>query len=217
MSSSRADFPADSVTEYVAALAAPTPAPAGGSAAAVTAAQGAALLAMAAAITVRRTSPMPAATDLTRAGDWAAAAAVRLLELAVADSNAFEALLAARRAARDRALDAAAAAQAGLTAAQSAVIDTPLAVCRTCIQLLDDAAALARHYRASVAPDAWAGVQLVVTGARISLDNARINAQMGGPAEDRTAALRAVAVTAAELTRAWDAVQVAFAFLHEDE
>ncbi|MEZ4556946.1 MAG: cyclodeaminase/cyclohydrolase family protein [Caldilineaceae bacterium] len=40
--------------------------PAGGSAAAVTAAQGAALLAMAAAITVRRTSPMPAATDLTR-------------------------------------------------------------------------------------------------------------------------------------------------------
>ncbi|MCB9161488.1 MAG: hypothetical protein H6644_16870 [Caldilineaceae bacterium] len=68
------------------------------------------------------------------------------------------------------------------------MIDTPLAVCRTCIQLLDDAAALARHYRASVAPDAWAGVQLVVTGARISLDNARINARMGGPTDDRTAA-----------------------------
>ncbi|MEZ4718247.1 MAG: hypothetical protein R2851_19470 [Caldilineaceae bacterium] len=40
---------------------------------------------------------------------------------------------------------------------------------------------------------------------------------MGGPTDDRTAALRAVAVTAAELTRAWDAVQAAFAFLHEDE
>ena len=128
MSSSRADFLADSVTEYVAALAAPTPAPAGGSAAAVTAAQGAALLAMAAAITVRRTSPMPAATDLTRAGDQAAAAAAHLLELAVADSDAFEALLAARRAGRAGPSEPKGDAQAALTAAQSAVIDTPLAV-----------------------------------------------------------------------------------------
>ena len=212
MSSSPADFLADSVKDFVAALAAPTPAPAGGSAAAVTAAQGAALMAMAAAITARGTSAMSAAADLTRAGDQAGAAAARLLALAVEDSAAFQALLAARRAVRSGAPAAAPAAQAALAAAQRGVVDTPLAVCRTCIQLLDEAAALASHYRASVAPDAWAGAQLVATGARISLDNARINARMAAQTDDR-----AVAVTAAELTRAWDAVQAAFAFLHQDD
>ncbi|MEZ4612246.1 MAG: hypothetical protein R2838_18700 [Caldilineaceae bacterium] len=98
MSSSRADFPADSVTEYVAALAAPTPARRRQCSRRHRGPRRR-LMAMAAAITVRRTSPMPAATDLTRRrsgsrGQQASAG------LAVADSAALEALLAARRAGR---------------------------------------------------------------------------------------------------------------------
>ncbi|MEZ4582756.1 MAG: hypothetical protein R3A10_14155 [Caldilineaceae bacterium] len=99
-------------------------------------------------------------------------------ELAVADSAVLEALLAARRrACRPRNQRRTPAA---LAAAQSAVIDTPLAVCRTCIQLLDDAAAPGLVIIAVCCARRVAGVQLVVTGARISLDNARINARMGG-------------------------------------
>lgn len=209
-------FESQNLTELIDALAAATPAPAGGSAAAVTAAQGAALLAMAADITRARGARTPVAdADLAAMSRQARVHAHALLGLAKADGDAFLALLAARRAP-----DAGPQTPAR---AQRAVIDVPLAVCRICLELLQQAGALAPVYRASVAPDAWAGVQLIMAGARISLANAQLNVRAEGDAPDSTGqtdgsrAIDVVIQTAASLDGVWAATEAAFAALRAEE
>lgn len=194
---------ASSVAAFVTALAASTPVPAGGSAAAVSAAQGAALVAMAARITAQKAGGP--ADELMSAAQRLTTTSQRLLELATEDSRAFAALLAAQRAARRQETTA-----QQVRAAQRATMDVPLAVCRACLESLHIAATVAPQLRASVAPDAWAGAQMIATGGQISLANTRINLRLCGGAEQHPTQGDRAARCAEELRAAWAAASHAF-------
>lgn len=85
--------PNDSLQAWTDAVAAPTPTPAGGSAAAIAAALGASLVEMVATLTAGRQSYADVHQESTAAVDRAGPLRRRLLELASEDATAFEAVV----------------------------------------------------------------------------------------------------------------------------
>jgi formiminotetrahydrofolate cyclodeaminase len=172
MNSETASLTDQTLGAFLAALAAPTPTPGGGAAAAVTAALGAALVAMAA-----RLSAAGSVADAHGSGlhDLAQRADVlrgELAHLAEADSAAFAAVIAARRLPR-----AAAERPAALQAAWQAATEAPLAVAAACVEVLALAAQAARQGRTAVIGDAAMAALLAEAALRGSVRNAALNAR----------------------------------------
>ncbi|MEP7082868.1 MAG: cyclodeaminase/cyclohydrolase family protein, partial [Chloroflexota bacterium] len=86
-----------SVRDLVERLATRSPAPGGGSAAALAGAMGAALVHMVVELTVAPSDPASAGTELTEIGAAAATWQSELLNLAELDANAYRAVVQARR------------------------------------------------------------------------------------------------------------------------
>jgi formiminotetrahydrofolate cyclodeaminase len=153
-----------SIDGFLDALASGAPSPGGGSAAALTGALAAALIAMVCRVTAERD---PAAGDLTGIAGSADGLRNRLKGLAGADADAYEALLAARR------LPAhvrAAAAQAALRRAT----EVPLDVAAASREALALAERVARVARASTLAD----LRVAAALGRAALDGAAVTARI---------------------------------------
>ncbi|HXW07292.1 MAG TPA: cyclodeaminase/cyclohydrolase family protein [Vicinamibacterales bacterium] len=163
-----------SISDFLAALRRPEPVPGGGSAAALSGAAGASLLALVAGL------PKPRATDpadvaaLRAAGERCVALAERLEALIDRDSEAYERVVAAYRlprATEEEKRVRAARIQAGLRAA----IEAPLDVMGACAAALNEAAVAAASGNANAASDVRVALELLSAGLRGAAANVDIN------------------------------------------
>jgi len=159
-----------SVAHLRAALASVQADAGGGTAVLVGAALGASLLAMAAAVTNRRT-PSKALDELGRKADLAAE---RLLDLAEADGCAYARVLEARRLARETPEQEAARRRCLEEALQEA-LRVPLEAATLCRELLEVAEDLLGSCRPATHSDLGSGALLLAAGVRGSLYNLRQN------------------------------------------
>lgn len=163
-----------SVAQLLAALASSDPTPGGGTAAAVAGAMGASLLVMVTGLAKSRTN-----TDDEKAALAAARAAVepicsQLTQLADADTEAFNAVMAAFKGPKATD-DEKAARTAAIQAALRGATLVPLETLRACVAALDHARAIAEHGNRSAASDAGVAVGLLKAAADGAAANVRIN------------------------------------------
>lgn len=162
---------------FLEALAAGTPAPGGGAAAAITAALAAALAGMTARLAVGRNDP--GGEGLAQAVTAADELRARLVELADRDSRAFTGVLAALRLPAEGAEHALARRAAWREAAQ-----VPAEVIRCCREVALLARRMVRDGRPSAAGDALMAALLAAAAAAGSQVNLRLNVQSAGRPED---------------------------------
>ncbi|HTF49196.1 MAG TPA: cyclodeaminase/cyclohydrolase family protein [Pseudonocardia sp.] len=166
---------------FLDALAARSPAPSGGAAAAVTVASAAALTAMAARFA--------GSAELTGLAGPADVLRARLLELADADGPAYAQVLAASRlpaSAPDRA--------ARMAAAFRTATEVPLAVARAGVEVAELAARLVAEGNANLVGDSRVAVLLAEAGVRAAAELVGINVRHGeldgAPLADARACVR---------------------------
>lgn len=148
--------PEHTLSELLADLAAPTPAPGAGSATAWSCAQGAALIEMTAGITLARPDAQDRRERMSAIAARARALRARAVELAAAELDAYAPVLAALRTPREtpgrsRRLDA----------ALSDASETPLELAAIGAELAELASEVAEHGAPSVSGDALAGLLIV--------------------------------------------------------
>jgi methenyltetrahydrofolate cyclohydrolase len=158
------------VGAFLDALAAGTPAPAGGSAAALVLAQAAALCAKSARLSERQLAAGRAA-NLTQEAEHIRGTAASLID---EDPRAYANVLKARRSRNDQPQDPADAA-AGLAAALSAAADVPLHVVELAVPVSAMAATLAADGNQALRGDALAAGLLAQAAARAAACLVRIN------------------------------------------
>lgn len=163
-----------SVSELLAAFRSASPTPGGGSAAALTAATGASLLAMVAGLPKSRAATEEDAQRLKAAGDRCTALAAQLETLVDTDSAAYEMVMAAYK--RPRATDADKAARsAAIQAAFRQAIAAPLAVMRASAAAVEQGVVIARLGNPSAASDLEVGLELLGAALRGAKLNVEIN------------------------------------------
>jgi len=169
--SSFADLP---VSVFLDRLASPSPTPGGGSAAAITGAMGAALLAMVTGLTKSRTGADAERLPLVLAGAALTPLRRRLARLADEDAASFDEVMAAYR--LPKATDAEKAVRQG--AIQAALVHAtivPLETLRACADALAHAEAVARCGNPSAASDIGVSIALLEAAASGAEANVRIN------------------------------------------
>jgi methenyltetrahydrofolate cyclohydrolase len=162
------------VPAYLDALAAGTPTPGGGSAAALVGAMGAALVSMVANYTVGRPRFAAVEGEVREALAGAEAARARLAALMAEDEQAYAAYTAATRLPRgteEEQRERARAMQAALRRAAG----PPLAMAGECRRVLDLASVVARAGNPLLASDAGVAALLAESGLRASAVNVRVN------------------------------------------
>jgi formiminotetrahydrofolate cyclodeaminase len=165
-----------SVKALLEAFRSPAPTPGGGSAAALSGAIGASLLAMVASL------PKPRAADdgelrrLRDAGSHCAGLAQELEALIDRDSEAYDQVVAAYRLPKDTDAEKAARARE-IQAALKAAIDAPLDVMRACAAALNRGPVLLTFGNASASSDVQVGLELL----RAGLAGARLNVEINLP------------------------------------
>jgi formiminotetrahydrofolate cyclodeaminase len=160
------------LADFLDALAAGDPTPAGGSAAAAAAAMGASLLIMVASLPKTRTGAPEEVADLAEAAARLRPLRDRLLELVDEDSEAYAAVLAAHRMAKGTEPEKAARA-AAIGDALRLATDVPLDGMRASQQALRGAVVVASAGLGSAAGDVAVGVELLgaaVRGFGLSID-----------------------------------------------
>jgi formiminotetrahydrofolate cyclodeaminase len=163
-----------SVTDLLAAFRSSSPTPGGGSAAALSGAVGASLLAMVAGLPKSRASNDEDASNLSSAGARCTALANELAALIDRDTEAYDLVVAAYR--RPKETDEEKAARsAAIQAAMRAAIDAPLSVMRACDGALEQAGTIARLGNPSASSDVQVGVELLGAGLRGAKLNVDIN------------------------------------------
>jgi methenyltetrahydrofolate cyclohydrolase len=162
------------IPDYLDALASAAPAPGGGSATGLVGAMGAALISMVANFTVGRPKYAEVETDVRGALDEAEGIRRRLMELAVADEAAFDALSDARK--LPRKTDAEKAVRKAAIQQRTKEAATPpmemAAACRRALELSRVVAEHGNHYLAS---DAGVAALLAEAALRASAINVRVN------------------------------------------
>lgn len=166
-----ADFTLSRFTE---ALASPEPVPGGGSASAVVASIGAALVVMVARLSLDRPKYASFTATHQRAIAAGESARTRFLELADEDARAFAGFAVAMKMARDTDQERGARA-AAMDAAARAAAEVPMEVVRLCRNLLEPLESLAGRSNLNAASDLDVGALLLQAAARGAGANVVIN------------------------------------------
>jgi formiminotetrahydrofolate cyclodeaminase len=174
MMASNASLADMTVTQVTAALAAATPTPGGGSAAALAGALGASLVAMVARLSQGRPRYEAHAERHAAALEAAEAARVRMLELMDEDARAYAAFREARQMPHATDAEAGARDDASRIAARHAT-SVPLAVVQTCHGLIDTTEGMVGRSNASAASDLEVAALLIECAARGAAENALVN------------------------------------------
>ena len=162
------------VAQLLAALASPEPTPGGGTAAAITGAMGTSLLVMVTGLAKSKNN-----TDAEKAALATARAALepitaRLMELADADTRAFNDVMAAYRLAKSTDDEKAARTRAIQSALRGAT-EVPLDTLRACVDALAHSGTVVDNGNASAASDAGVAIGLLKAAAEGAAANVRIN------------------------------------------
>ena len=162
------------VAQLLAALASPDPTPGGGTAAAIAGAMGTSLLVMVTGLARSKNN-----LDQEKAALGVARAALepisrRLMELADADTQAFNDVMAAYRLAKSTDEEKAARTRA-IQAALRGATEVPLETLRACTGALAHAGAVVDNGNASAASDAGVAIGLLRAAAEGAAANVRIN------------------------------------------
>jgi glutamate formiminotransferase/formiminotetrahydrofolate cyclodeaminase len=161
---------APSVTAFSAAVAAPTPAPGGGSVAAYVAALGAALVQMVAGLTVGRKKYATVDVEMQHVRDDAKALAARLHALVDEDASAYGVVTEAYKLAKD-----APERSALIDAALVGAARTPLETARACAKVADLALAVAQRGNQNALSDAGVAALLAEAACKGAAYNVAIN------------------------------------------
>jgi formiminotetrahydrofolate cyclodeaminase len=163
-----------SVSQLLSAIRSSSPTPGGGSAAALTGAMGASLLAMVAGLPKNRAATEEDAQRLRAAGERCTVLATELERLVDVDSAAYELVMAAYK--RPKVTDEDKTARtAAIQAAFREAIAAPLAVMRACAAAAEQGAVVARFGNPSAASDAQVGFELLNAALRGAKLNVEIN------------------------------------------
>jgi formiminotetrahydrofolate cyclodeaminase len=170
------------VAQLLEALSSPNPTPGGGTAAAIAGAMGTSLLMMVAGLAKSRNNTDDEKAALATARAALAPLSARLADLADADAQSFDRVMAAYRLPKNTDDEKAARTQAIQGALQGATT-VPLDTLRVCGDALAHARAVAEHGNRSAASDAAVAVALLKAAA----DGARANVQVNldGIKDDR--------------------------------
>ena len=166
-----------SLNDFLSRLASDAPAPGGGAAAALAGALGAALMAMVAGVTLRRSDSDAAVTKMREIRDRAAELQDNLRELIDADAQAYDDVIDAFRPAPQhssstREGDSAADRQ---QAALRQATDVPVAIAAACVDVLKLAVPVAHLGNPNAIADAAAGARLADAGLQSAALNVRSN------------------------------------------
>jgi formiminotetrahydrofolate cyclodeaminase len=194
--------PADqSLASYLASLAAPTPAPGGGSAAAVAAGMAAALVEMVAGLSLAKQPDGGDAAQQQGARDRAATARVTLLQYAEDDATAYTAFIEALRLPKntneEREVRTVAISAAAVRAAE-----VPLQTLQVATAIANDAAALTDRSLASAASDLEVARRFARAAGRSAADNVEANLPYIEEAETRARLAQRTVAALADLDRA---------------
>jgi len=157
------------------------PTPGGGSAAALSGATGAALVAMVCAMPKTRTGAPEERSRLDTALRSAREASARLRSLVDEDTAAFEAVMAAYRMAKATDEDKAARKKA-IAGAMAQATRIPVQTAQACVSVMRAAAEAAQHGNPNAVSDARTGGALAWAGLLGAVENVRINASPDDPA-----------------------------------
>lgn len=180
-------------------LAAATPAPGGGSAAAHAGAMGAALVGMVARLTAGKKAYVEVAERMREIADRADALRASLEAAVARDAAAFEAVMAARRLPKD-APEQVAARKAAVEEKTRAAGEVPLEVAAQAVEVIELAAEAVENGAKQAATDAASGAMLAQAALRAAAMNVRVNAQgleQGSLGEGWEQALRGLEARAA--------------------
>lgn len=162
------------VTEFIDRLASETPLPGGGSAAALAGAQGAALAAMVARLTVGRPRYAEHEAAMVAIRDAADALRTRLLALVDADARTYLKVMVAYQMPKETGPQAACRAET-IRAELRHATETQLEVADLCLQALELAAAAAAHGNRNAASDAAVGALVAHAGLQGATRNVHTN------------------------------------------
>ena len=162
------------VAQLLAALASPDPTPGGGTAAAIAGAMGASLLTMVSGLAKSKNNLDDEKAALSAAKAALEPFASRLMELADADTRAFNDVMAAYRLAK--ATDEEKAARTGaIQAALRGATEIPLETLRACAEALTHGRPVADYGNPSAASDVGVAIGLLKAAAEGAAANVRIN------------------------------------------
>ena len=164
----------ESIGSFIAAVAAPTPAPGGGSVAAHAAALGAALAQMVAGLTIGKKKYAAAESEMKEVGLQAAGLVNELSALVARDAAAYGSVMAAYKLPDDKPADAQKKKDA-VTAALLGAAEVPLMTARACVRVLELCAAVAARGNQNAVSDAGVGALLAEAACRGAIYNVRIN------------------------------------------
>jgi glutamate formiminotransferase/formiminotetrahydrofolate cyclodeaminase len=164
----------ESVSGFVASVAAPTPAPGGGTVAAHAASLGAALAQMVAGLTIGKKKYAAVEAEMKEAALKAAALVTELTTLGTRDAEAYGKVMAAYKLPSENESDAAKRKQAIDTALLGAA-EVPLETARACLRVLEVAEAVATRGNTNAVSDAGVSALLAEAACRGAVYNVRIN------------------------------------------
>jgi formiminotetrahydrofolate cyclodeaminase len=162
------------VAQLLAALASPAPTPGGGTAAAIAGAMGASLLVMVTGLAKSKNNLDEEKTALAKAREAIEPLTSRLIELADADTQAFDDVMSAYRLPKATDEDKATRTRAIQTALRGAT-DVPLETLRVCVDAARHGRAVAEYGNQSAASDVGVALGLLKAAAEGAASNVRIN------------------------------------------
>jgi formiminotetrahydrofolate cyclodeaminase len=163
-----------SVAEIVDAFASSAPTPGGGSAAALSGAIGAALLAMVAAMPKTKTGDASEREALDAAATALNALRARLLELVDEDTRAYDLVTAAYRSPKSTDEEKAVR-KTAIQSALRAATDAPLQTMRACADVIRLGRIVEQHGNPNAASDVFVGLDMAKSGLRGAEKNVAIN------------------------------------------
>lgn len=162
------------VTEFVQELGSPSPAPGGGSAAALAGALGAALVAMVCQLTIGRKSYQEVSAEFEGLLPHAEAKSRELLALMDADAEAYRRVIAAYKLPRETDAEKQTR-EAEVQEALKAAANVPLEIARACAEVLEQTMGVSARGNKNAASDAGAGALLAEAGLQAAILNVEIN------------------------------------------
>jgi glutamate formiminotransferase/formiminotetrahydrofolate cyclodeaminase len=172
--SATSSWTGETVADFVASVAAATPAPGGGAVVAHAGALAAALAQMVAALTVGRKKYAAVESEMQALVPRAASLGSRLAELAVADARAYGAVTEAYRLPKEPA-EAAATRQQAIERALLGAAEVPLETARACAEVAELAGIVAQRGNTNAVSDAGVAALLAEAACRGAAYNVRIN------------------------------------------